>query len=91
MKSKPIFVTQPSLAPLDEYVNLLKGVWERGILTHNGPLVCQLENQLAKKLNVKNLVAVSNGTVAIQAAIKCLELKGEIITSAFTWVATVRH
>ena len=89
MKSKPIFVTQPSLAPLDEYVNLLKGVWERGILTHNGPLVCQLENQLAKKLNVKNLVAVSNGTVAIQAAIKCLELKGEIITSAFTWVATV--
>lgn len=89
MKHKPIFVTQPSLAPLTEYVNLLEGVWERGILTHNGPLVQQLEQQLADKLAVKNFVAVSNGTIAIQMAIKALELKGEIITTPFTWVATL--
>jgi len=89
MDNKPIYVTQPSLAPLDEYMELLRGVWERGILTHNGPLVVQLEKEICKKLNISNFVAVSNGTIAIQMAIKALELKGEIITTPFTWVATV--
>jgi len=89
MKNKSIYVTQPSLAPLEEYMDVLKGVWERGILTHNGPVVQSLEKQLAEKLNINNLVAVSNGTIAIQMAIKALGLKGEIITTPFTWVATV--
>lgn len=89
MNDKPIFVTMPSLAPLDEYSELLKGVWERGILTHNGPLVQQLEQDLCKKLNIDHFVAVSNGTIAIQMAVKALKLKGEIITTPFTWVATV--
>jgi len=87
--NKPIYVTMPSLAPLDEYNEILKGVWERGILTHNGPLVQQLEQDLCKKLDINHFVAVSNGTIAIQMAIKVLELKGEIITSPFTWIATV--
>jgi hypothetical protein len=89
MNKKPIYVTMPSLAPLEEYVELLKGVWERGILTHNGPLVQQLENDLCVKLNIRNFVAVSNGTIALQMAIKALQLKGEIITTPFTWIATV--
>ena len=89
MDKKPIYVTQPSLAPLDEFMEILKGVWERGILTHNGPLVQQLEKDFCTKLNIPNFVAVSNGTIAIQMAIKALELKGEIITTPFTWVATV--
>lgn len=85
----PIYVTQPSLAPLDEYVELLKGVWERGILTHNGPLVQKLEKEICEKEKLSNFVAVSNGTIALQMAIKALELKGEIITTPFTWIATV--
>lgn len=89
MLNKPIYVTMPSLAPLEEYVELLKGVWERGILTHNGPLVQQLERDLCNKIGLTNFVAVSNGTIAIQMAIKALELKGEIITTSFTWIATV--
>lgn len=89
MPDKPIYVTQPSLAPLEEYVELLKGVWESGILTHNGPLVQQFEKDLAAKLGIQNFVAVTNGTVALQMAIKALELKGEIITTPFTWIATV--
>ncbi len=89
MNRKPIYVTQPSLAPLDEYIKLLEGVWERGILTHNGPLVQQFEKDLCRKLDVSNFVAVSNGTIALQMAIKALELKGEIITSPFTWIATI--
>ena len=89
MNNKPIFVTQPSLAPLNEYMEILKGIWERGILTHNGPMVQQLEKDLCEKLNIPNFVAVSNGTIALQMAIKALELKGEIITTPFTWIATV--
>lgn len=89
MNDKPIYVTMPSLAPLDEYVELLKGVWERGILTHNGPLVQQFERELGNILGLKNLVAVSNGTIALQMALKALDLKGEIITTPFTWIATV--
>ena len=89
MSSKSIFVTQPSLAPLDEFVEILKGVWDRGILTHNGPLVQQFEKDLSAKLGLSNFTVVSNGTVAIQMALKALELKGEIITTAFTWIATV--
>jgi dTDP-4-amino-4,6-dideoxygalactose transaminase len=79
----------PSLAPLEEYVELLKGVWERGILTHNGPLVQQFERDLCDRLGITNFAAVSNGTIALQMAIKALELKGEIITTPFTWIATV--
>ena len=89
MKNKPIYVTQPSLVPLEEYVEILKGVWERGILTHNGPLVQKFEQEICSKLKINNFIAVSNGTIALQMAIKALELKGEIITTPFTWIATV--
>jgi len=86
---KPIFVTQPSLAPLEEFMELLKGVWDRGILTHNGPLVQQLEKDLMAKMGNPYMTVVSNGTIAIQMAIKALEIQGEIITTPFTWVATI--
>lgn len=86
---KPIFVTAPSLAPLEEFTELLKGVWERGILTHNGPLVQEFEKKMEAALGLDHFTVVSNGTVALQMAIKALELKGEIITTPFTWVATV--
>ena len=89
MADKPIYVTQPSLAPLNEYMELLKGVWERGILTHNGPLVQELENQLEAVTKTNHLSVVNNGTIALQIAIRALELKGEIITTPFTWVATL--
>ena len=87
-----IYVTQPSLAPLEEFTSLLEGVWERGILTHNGPLVQQLEREICAEFGLENFVAVSNGTIAIQMAIKALGLSGsggEILTTPFTWVATL--
>lgn len=89
MSTSPIFVTQPSLATLDEYTDLLKGVWERGILTHNGPLVRRLEKEICEKLGLDHFTTVTNGTIAIQMAIKALGIKGEIITTPFTWVATL--
>jgi dTDP-4-amino-4,6-dideoxygalactose transaminase len=89
MSEKPIYVTQPSLPPLEEYTALLAQVWESGILTHNGPMVQRLERELGEWLGVKYFKTVTNGTVAVQVAIKALELKGEIITTPFTWVATL--
>ncbi|GIB45599.1 DegT/DnrJ/EryC1/StrS family aminotransferase [Vibrio cholerae] len=89
MPNNSVYVTKPSLAPLNEFTYYLEQVWETGILTHNGPLVQKLESELEKKLNTSNLSLVTNGTVAIQMAIKALELKGEIITTPFSWVATV--
>jgi dTDP-4-amino-4,6-dideoxygalactose transaminase len=87
--NKPIHVTQPSLPPLNEYVELLKGVWDSGILTHNGPLVQELEKNFCTKLNVENFLSTTNGTVAIQMSLKALELKGDVITTPFSWIATI--
>jgi dTDP-4-amino-4,6-dideoxygalactose transaminase len=88
-KNKPIYVTQPSLAPLDEFMEILKIPWESGILTHNGPLVQKLEKELCKELKIKHFIAVTNGTFALQMAIKAFGLQGEIITTPFTWIATM--
>ncbi len=84
-----IYVTQPLLPLLNEYTELLEQIWESGILTHNGPILQKLETELKNKLQVENLALVTNGTIALQMAIKALELKGEIITTPFSWIATV--
>lgn len=89
MDNKPIYVTQPSLPPLEEYTQILESVWSSGILTHNGPIVQRFEKELCNKLNIDNFLTVTNGTIAIQMAIKALELKGEIITTPFSWIATI--
>lgn len=89
MNNNKIYVTAPSLAPLEEFTELLKQVWDNGILTHNGPLVQQLESDLENKLGVENLSLVTNGTIALQLAIRALGVTGEIITTPFSWIATL--
>jgi len=89
MDKRKINVTQSSLPPLSEYIEYLEKIWETRVLSNNGPMVQELEKQLAEFLSIKNFVAVSNGTIAIQMAIKALDLKGEIITTPFTWIATL--
>ena len=83
-----ILVTKPFLPPLEDYQKYLDGIWQRQLLTNMGPLNNDLEKKLKKHLEVKNLLFVSNGTIALQLAIKALDLKGEIITTPFTYVAT---
>jgi hypothetical protein len=87
MKS-PIYVTQPSLAPLEEFLPYLESIWETGIMTHNGPMVQKLEKALSEYLNVPHVVCVANGTCALQLAIRALDLTGEIITTPFSFIAT---
>jgi len=81
-------VTKPFLPPEEEYAKLLNGVWERNWLTNNGPLVNELESKLKDFLNVKHLLYVANGTIALQLALKSLKLEGGIITTPFSYVAT---
>jgi dTDP-4-amino-4,6-dideoxygalactose transaminase len=83
-----INVTKTYLPPLEEYTRYLQGIWQRVHLTNHGPLVLELEQKLKEYLGVKHLFFVNNGTIALQIAIKALELRGEIITTPFSYVAT---
>ena len=83
-----INVTKPFLPPIEEYQAYVENIWKRNWLTNNGPLVNDLELKLKEYLGVKHLLYLSNGTIALQIAIKALGLKGEIITTPFSYVAT---
>lgn len=81
-------VTKPFLPPMEDYTKYLTGIWKRNWLTNMGPLASDLEMRLKNHLTVRHLLFVTNGTVALQMAIKALDLKGEIITTPFSFVAT---
>src|SRR5690625_526491 len=81
-------VTKPFMPPKEEYLHYLDGIWEREYLTNNGPLVRRLEKELKTNLDVSHASFVSNGTIALQIAIKALDLKGEVVTTPFSYVAT---
>ena len=81
-------VTQPFLPPLEEYQRLLSMVWKNKWLTNMGPMATELETELKSFLDVPNLLFVTNGTIALQMAIKALNLTGEIITTPFSFIAT---
>lgn len=83
-----INVTKPFLPPMSEYHAYLEGIWDRNWLTNNGPLVNELELKLKEYLRVKHMLFLGNGTIAIQIAMKVLDLKGEVITTPFSFVAT---
>ena len=83
-----INVTKPFLPPKEEYDLLLQGIWQRNWITNHGPLANELELKLKEFLGAPHLLFLSNGTVALQIAIKALELTGEIITTPFSYVAT---
>lgn len=83
-----INVTKSNLPPLDEYLEYLSKIWSRNQLTNQGPLVVELQLKLIDYLSSKYLFFVSNGTIAIQIAIKVLALSGDIITTPFSYVAT---
>lgn len=85
-----INVTKTFLPPIEEYENQLKKIWSSSQITNQGPLVLELETKLEKYLGVDNLHFVTNGTLALQLAIRALGItEGEIITTPFSYVATV--
>lgn len=86
--SKPIYVTKPSLPPLDEFQPYLEEIWESGILTNGGPFHQELERRLCEYLGVKYISLFTNGTLALVTALRALDITGEVITTPYSFVAT---
>jgi len=85
---KPILVTKPTLPPLKEFIPYLEQIWDNCWLTNNGPMHHRLEDELAEYLGVKHISLFSNGTLALISALQALGIKGEVITTPFSFVAT---
>lgn len=83
-----INVTKTYLPPMEEYTSYLQRAYDKVWLTNRGELVQELEEKLKNYLGVQHLTLTTNGTLPIQIAIKALDLKGEIITTPFSYVAT---
>jgi dTDP-4-amino-4,6-dideoxygalactose transaminase len=83
-----INVTKPFVPPVSEYNDLVQGIFQRSWFTNDGPLLSKLELDLKEYLDVPHLLYVTNGTIALQLAIKALKLSGDIITTPFSYVAT---
>ena len=86
--TQPIYVTQPALPPLEEFIPYLQEIWDNKILTNGGPFHQQLEKALCEYLGVKHLALFSNGTLGLVTALQALRITGEVITTPYSFVAT---
>ncbi|ABS33470.1 DegT/DnrJ/EryC1/StrS family aminotransferase [Clostridium botulinum] len=87
--TKPFYITQPLLPDINQMNEMIKEIWESNQLSNNGNMVKQLERDLSNFLNTDYLSVFANGTTALQLACKVLRLSGEVITTPFTFAATV--
>lgn len=85
---KQIYVTQPYLPPLDEFIPYLEKIWESKQLTNNGPFHQQLEQALGEYLGIEHIALFTNGTIALITALQSLRITGEVITTPYSFVAT---
>ncbi|MHA8052281.1 DegT/DnrJ/EryC1/StrS family aminotransferase [Aquirufa sp. OSTEICH-129A] len=83
-----LHVTKSFLPDLKEYVSYLERIWESNHLTNDGPLLRELEQKLRDYLQVDHVIFVTNGTIALQLALKALQVQGEVITTPFSYCAT---
>ena len=88
MSKSSIFVTQPSLPPLEDLIPYLEQIWENKVLTNGGPFHKQLEQALSDYLSTPHISLFSNGTIALITALKALNITGEVITTPYSFVAT---
>lgn len=86
--SDDIFVTKPSMPPLEDFLPYLEKIWESQVLTNNGPFHQELEQRLKEYLGVEHLALFCNGTLALITALQALRVSGEVITTPYSFVAT---
>lgn len=86
---KPILVTQSTLPPFEEYVEKINTIWKSHWLTNQGVLHQELQKKLETFLECKYVELCVNGHSALDVLVKSLELKGEVITTPFTFVSTI--
>jgi dTDP-4-amino-4,6-dideoxygalactose transaminase len=82
-----IFVTQPYLPPLAEFLPYLESIWDSKQLTNGGPMHQRLEQELCDYLGVQHISLFANGTLALVTALQALRITGEVITTPFSFVA----
>lgn len=87
-KKGKIFVTQPSMPPLEEFVHSLEDIWESRWLTNIGKYHQDFEKALCDYLGIKYVSLFTNGTLALMTALQVLRITGEVITTPFSFVAT---
>jgi dTDP-4-amino-4,6-dideoxygalactose transaminase len=85
---KPLYVTQPFLPPLEEFTPYLQEIWDSKLITNEGPFHQRLEAALAEYLGVKHLALFTNGTLGLVTALQALRVKGEVITTPYSFAAT---
>lgn len=85
----PIYITRPLLPDLEKVTEKMKQIWDSKWLTNNGPLHDLLESRLRSYLKVEDIVLFVNGTLALTLGIKAMKLTGEVITTPFTFPATL--
>lgn len=86
---KDIYISRTYLPPLKKYTSYLKKLWKSRYLTNNGVFVQELEEKLKKRWGVRNVVCVSNGTLATMLAIKALNITDKIYVSPYSYISTV--
>lgn len=86
--SKPIFVTQPFLPPLEEFLPYLRTIWDNKVLTNGGPFHQKLEAELCEYLGVGHIALFTNATIALVTALQAMRITGEVITTPYSFVAT---
>ena len=88
MPNEMIYVTQPSLPPLEEFLPYLQKIWDSRILTNSGPFHQEFEKALCDHLGVQHASLFTNGTIALVTALQALRVTGEVITTPYSFVAT---
>lgn len=85
---KNIYVTKPSLPPLEELIPYLREIWDSGMVTNGGPFHQRLEQELCEYLGVQYISLFTNATIALITALQALRISGEVITTPYSFVAT---
>lgn len=82
-----LHVGKPNLGNNERFIERVNVILDRKWLTNAGPMVSELERKIEDYLGVKNCILMTNGTIALEIAIRAMELKGEVIMPSFTFVA----
>ncbi|MBB6599998.1 aminotransferase class I/II-fold pyridoxal phosphate-dependent enzyme [Luteimonas sp. MC1825] len=86
--AEPLHVGRPNIGDRGTFLRLAGEMFDRHWLSNNGPLVREFESRIAARLGVKHCVAMCNGTIALEIAIRALGLTGEVIIPSYTFIAT---
>jgi dTDP-4-amino-4,6-dideoxygalactose transaminase len=86
--AEPLHVGHPNIGSRDDFLRRVGEILDRRWLSNNGPTVREFEQRIADYLGVKHCVAMCNGTIALEIAIRALGMEGEVIVPSWTFIAT---